>query len=295
MLDNTKSEHKQSTSRLKRMLHSKSNVAPLGQQRQNTKDHRQKGVQISSPILHHSTSIYSLASPTRTSFEVQSMAAAVSCYEDLYQQGPSSFCVTNTVPPSKPRGRRSHSVHHTSHPTLFNSYGARSHLPPMPAPPLPPLVSTVATTSKDDHWRRHSCSSTAHCASQEPPSAAAIAVAQAITSPSCPSLTTKASLAANAASSVSLSSVSSPPPSTITLEKSRSTPLRPHSKIKTYNVSSGKKRLQRHGSDTTLPSASQLERDLEKKKRQQELEDLISGRRGSTLKLSLTPKNTLLN
>ncbi|SAM04789.1 hypothetical protein [Absidia glauca] len=407
MLDNNKSDHKQTSSRLKRMLCNKSNVAPLGHNNSKDFDHRQqqKMVQISSPVLQHSTNIYSLASPTRTSFEIQghSMDAAVSYYDDLYQplsppppipfgrsrptqqQGPSSssttpFCTTNTIKPvtpsaahttpsttvriTPPRGRRSHSVHHTSHPdpTLHVKYGLRSHLPPMPTPPLPPTISrkpgtdltpakkkkntviqgTNLDNDKDDkHWRRHSCSSTAqhhhhhhhrsrssHKQDVEPPlpTPAAMAISSStnttapsfttslsggssssssLTSPPSSLLLAKASPAANAAlasSSVSLSSLasSSPPPtpSIITLEKSRSTPLRPHSKIKTYNVSpttaTTKKRLQRYGSDTTLPSATQLERDLEKKKRQQELEDLISGRRGSTLKLSLTPKNTLL-
>ncbi|KAI9302937.1 hypothetical protein BJ944DRAFT_269170 [Cunninghamella echinulata] len=114
------------------------------------------------------------------------------------------------------------------------------------------------------------------------------------------------------------SSLSSSCSSSFRLEKSKSTPLKSHSKIKTYNVQSSNSLSsspQRHTSTSTprrkhgssggnsrfslsqprMNPSLQLERDLEKRKRQQELEDLISGRRGSTLKLTITPKNTLLN
>ncbi|KAI8341108.1 hypothetical protein BC941DRAFT_415868 [Chlamydoabsidia padenii] len=128
-------------------------------------------------------------------------------------------------------------------------------------PPLPPLPSTAIKYSKSKKkLKRHSLSSS-------PPQLVNEGTTKLFPSP------------AALASPRLLSKAPSP-------QQSRSTPLR--SKIKTYNVSTTSS--QRHGSDRIAG----LERGLEKKKRQQELEDLISGRRGSTLKLTLTPKHTLL-
>ncbi|KAI9483353.1 MAG: hypothetical protein EXX96DRAFT_557884 [Benjaminiella poitrasii] len=64
---------------------------------------------------------------------------------------------------------------------------------------------------------------------------------------------------------------------TLVVESSKSTPLR--NRIKIYNAPQQKKKNARFPED-----------DLEKQRKIQELEDLITGRRGSTLKLTLTPK-----
>ncbi|ORZ23458.1 hypothetical protein BCR42DRAFT_404808 [Absidia repens] len=247
-----------------------------------------------------------------------------------------------------PHGRRSSSLHYNSRP-LWNQPGASPSAPPPPLPSMAlkkthtdgsiapsnknatnstgESTTTFIKKGSSKGRRRHSCSSTTQEHQRQQRShmlqEAKKTPFNAVT-PSCSVLFSKASPAANAA--LAASSSSSPfsvppqqqqqshrrqcPPPILSLEKSRSTPLRSSTKVKTYNVSPttttipptpqrstsssisspNKRRSQRHDT-TTL----RTERVSERKRRQQELEDLISGRRGSTLKLSLTPKHTLLN
>ncbi|CAO3591164.1 unnamed protein product [Absidia cylindrospora] len=382
-MDNQK-HRKPTTSKLKRILHCKSNVSPLPPIDKDLGHTIDKASLISPPLLQHSTNIHSLASPSRSSFEIDHRPTAKTRRNDLCHplsppsyastqqktrqphssskannsQAISASCATkkshSTTTMSSPKvvtgtttphGRRSSSLHYNSRP-LWNQTSATTSAPP---PPLPSMAlkkthtdgsivpsnsnatktmgkSTSALTKKSNSKdkRRHSCSSTTQEHQRHQRShmlqEAKKAPFNAVT-PSCSILFSKASPAANAA--LAASSSPSPfsispqqqqqtsrrqcPPPILSLEKSRSTPLRSSTKVKTYNVSptttkqptpqrstsssSPNKRRSQRPDTTTL----RTERDLERKRRQQELEDLISGRRGSTLKLSLTPKHTLLN
>ena len=167
-------------------------------------------LKISSPVLQHSSSIYSLVSPIRTTFS-------------NYDQ---------PIPPSPLSRRR------PERPVTEESY-------------------VKAKTSASN--RRHSCSSTV--------------IYSDIEDDKKPKSTFKCKLRDRRRSSTKSGS-SSAAASVVSIEPciSKSTPLL--HKVKTYNV--GKKEL--------------TQDELEKQRKMKELEDLITSRRGSTLKLTLTPK-----
>ncbi|SAM01958.1 hypothetical protein [Absidia glauca] len=316
--------HTPTSSKLKRILPKKSkvNVSPLSQVTDDIRSGKDLAMsKNTSPILQPPQPPYGNYSAKPSSRNIKgsmpttTRTSSISCNTKVP--------VTMATPVS--RSRRSHSLHYTSQPTslLLNQATARSPSPPPPLP-LSPLANTITYQSIPSHkkttnttkpskmkLKRHSISSTTHPHKQAQPQRSRTLILEdemKKQSPRTPSAAAVAALTPTAPSRllskapVTPPSPSRPTPSLPSLQKSRSTPLRPFSKIKTYNVSSTPLKptpststsasTQRHRSVRT-PS-SRLERGLEKKKRQQELEDLISGRRGSTLKLSLTPKHTLM-
>ncbi|KAI9326812.1 hypothetical protein BD770DRAFT_334574 [Pilaira anomala] len=177
-------------------------------------------LQISPPVLQHSTSIYSLVSPTRTAF--------------------------TSIYSSKENGKE----------IPYELYQPLS-----PPPPIPQQRTVTSTTG-----RRHSCSSTVIYKQQD-----TITVKQ----PKCEltqvSKTFRSKLrerrrsskvGSTSSAAATIASIEEP-----CMEASKSTPSR---KVKTYNV------------PKTI--------SIEKQRKMQELEDLITGRRGSTVRLTLTPK-----
>ncbi|KAI9246429.1 hypothetical protein EDC94DRAFT_550658, partial [Helicostylum pulchrum] len=186
-------------------------------------------LQISPPILQHSTSIYSLVSPTRTAFS------------HVY---------------SKDNGRE----------IPYELYQPLS--PPPPIPQQKKYVMAAASNA----GRRHSCSSTVIYKQQQLQQDIITVKHSKCELTQIKTFRSKlrerrrsSKVGSTSSAAATIASIEEP-----CVEASRSTPLR---KVKTYNVPK---------KNTTI--------DVEKQRKMQELEDLITGRRGSTLKLSLTPK-----
>lgn len=253
-------------------------------------------LQISPPILQHSTSIYSLVSPTRTAFaNVYSNERKKDIPFELYQP--------HSPPPPIPQQKSPWSSTPNS---LSPAPQRRAKIPvrreferPMhPLDLVPDMVQeknpnrsrnadvrrTVATDPREQipedyvmavtstAGRRHSCSSTA-IYKQQPHTIPIKPQKSELTH--VKSLRTKIKERRRSSKVGSSFSTSSAAATFALLEQpcmeaSKSTPLR---KIKTYNV----------------PKKNPVI-DVEKQRKMKELEDLITGRRGSTLKLTLTPK-----
>lgn len=190
-------------------------------------------LEISPPILQHSTSIFSLVSPTRTHN-----------LNDLYHPLAS--------PPPVPKS------HYAT-----NKTNARYTLA---SDPREHSRKKSTSTSKPAPARRHSYSTTPMYIKPQKkvpevkqPPASELKYVKSIRK-----------IPERRRSSVSQKSGTSSAAASIQPTASKSTPLK---KVKTYNV---QKKL--------------TPQEKEKLRKMQELEDLISGRRGSTLKLTLTPK-----
>ncbi|CAO3649005.1 unnamed protein product [Mucor fragilis] len=234
-------------------------------------------LEISSPILQHSTSIFSLVSPTRTAFQTfyndrNQNEIPYELYQPLSPPPPvprqkSPYSTTtntaNSVSPS-PHRQLSNTTHNARqnferpmHPLEVSQRqqqeqnGRPINNPMRHADARRTLASDprviVGNPEKKKSNRRHSCSSTMYKAVEKEAN------------------TSKSLLRKGRRSS----KVGTWSPSAASIEPcaSKSTPH----KVKTYNV----------------PKKTE---DIEKERKMQELEDLITGRRGSTLKLSLTPK-----
>ncbi|KAL9539803.1 hypothetical protein MBANPS3_010055 [Mucor bainieri] len=232
-------------------------------------------LEISPPILQHSTSIFSLVSPTRTAFQT--------FYNDKNQNEiPYELYQPLSPPPPVPRQKSPYSsttISPAPHRQLSNVTATHRQNFERPMHPLevpqrqqqqqngrpmnnpmrhvdarrtlasdPRVI--VNSPEKKKSNRRHSCSSTMYKAVEK----------EASSSNNSKSLLRKGRRS---------SKVGTWSPSAASIEPcaSKSTPH----KVKTYNV----------------PKKTE---DIEKERKMQELEDLITGRRGSTLKLSLTPK-----
>lgn len=289
-------------------------------------------LQISPPILQHSTSIYSLVSPTRTAFTniyTPSDGSKKEIPFELYQplsppppipqhkspwasnQGPNSL---SPAPPPQQQRRANpirREFERPMHPLEFvpdvvpvNNNKERNPNKARYAD----ARRTVATDPRGEQQadedyvkaatsnknRRHSCSSTVIYKQQDQ---IRIPIKEAQQPQQPQQQQQKSELArvksfrsklkerrrsSKVASSYSTSSsVAATTVAAIdhqpcmVMEVSKSTPLRGGvGKVKTYNV----------------PKRLNTIQDVEKQRKMQELEDLISGRRGSTLKLTLTPK-----
>ncbi|KAI9245321.1 hypothetical protein BY458DRAFT_528924 [Sporodiniella umbellata] len=181
-------------------------------------------LKISSPVIQHSTSIYSLVSPIRTSF------------------------APHEHPMPSPLGQRQQSE-------MLN--GSRTGI----AASTAAIAVERYTTEKQPSNRRHSCSSTLNY------NDGLLIPPPAPKSTFYNKLRDRRRSHTKSGSSSAAASVTNVEPST-----SKSTPLL--QKVKKYNLDKKK--------------ASKDE--LEKLRKTRELEDLITGRRGSTVKLTLTPK-----
>lgn len=262
-------------------------------------------LQISPPILQHSTSIYSLVSPTRTVFtNVYSSNGNTEIPYELYQPISS--------PPPIPEHKSSWSTSTTPNSTLPTPQRSRAlptrrefERPMHPLDFVPDEVNendsssspskyidsrkTMTVDTRDQYVvveqakntyktnRRHSCSSTAIYKQQKQQQQDKVL----ITKPAKVELEHAKSFRSklkerrrsgkvNSSYSTAASIASLDLPC---LEPSKSTPTR---KVKTYNV-----------------PKKEVIVDADKRRKVQELEDLITGRRGSTLKLTLTPKRLI--
>ncbi|KAI8875881.1 hypothetical protein K501DRAFT_289174 [Backusella circina FSU 941] len=245
---------------------------------------------ISSPILQHSTSIYSLVSPTRTAFtSIYSTTNSNELPFQLYQPVsppppiPAQYITTpNSVSPAprrqyfdfKEEQDKDQEVHPLDLPPTTPRYDTpsqhltqqRRNLPPMRNPQVRQTVATDIRTHNDMsetvptgcvrlNNRRHSCSSTTIYKQPNDNNNNVVTLRKLRERRRSSKVGPT-----NAASSIEKM-----------METSKSTP---HHKVKTYN----------------LRRAILSPEEVEKQKKIQELEDLITGRRGSTLKLTLTPK-----
>ncbi|KAI8637623.1 hypothetical protein BD408DRAFT_486109 [Parasitella parasitica] len=231
-------------------------------------------LEISPPILQHSTSIFSLVSPTRTAFhafcdEKNQNEMPYELYQPLSAPPPipqqkSPFAKkmpakVNSISPSPRRhlianGSKQNLKRpvHTLEVSQQQQQNTRSTNNPMRHAEARRTVASdprvvKGNSEKKKSSRRHSCSSTIYKDAEKEASSGSKFLLKGLRS----------------------SKVGAWSPSVASVEPctSRSTP----SKIKAYNVQSKTD-------------------DVEKQRKIQELEDLITGRRGSTLKLSLTPK-----
>ncbi|KAK4511045.1 uncharacterized protein ATC70_012252 [Mucor velutinosus] len=242
-------------------------------------------LEISPPILQHSTSIFSLVSPTRTAFQTfyndrNQNEIPYELYQPLSSPPPipqqkSPYLTTNTansVSPSPHRqlsnvtashnarqnfGRPMHPLEVSQQQQQQQQIGRSINNPMRHVDARRTLASDprmlVGSSEKKKSNRRHSCSSTMYKSVEKEAN-------NNNSSSSSKSLLRKGRCS---------SKVGTWSPSAASIEPcaSKSTPH----KVKTYNV----------------PKKTE---DIEKERKMQELEDLITGRRGSTLKLSLTPK-----
>ncbi|KAI8091130.1 uncharacterized protein B0P05DRAFT_528917 [Gilbertella persicaria] len=238
---------------------------------------RKGQIHISSPILQHSTSIYSLVSPTKNSFSSFR-------YDELYQPLTSPPPIPqqpNSISPSPRRDSRPMRSH-----TTMSTCSSSSSPPPRPTHPLDMVYlderipirhvesRRTVTTDPREHpqkstkTRRHSCSSTLGFKQQQQSTKnTELAPCKSFKS----KLKDRRRSSSKSNATISAASAAATASIELSMETSKSTPLR---KIKTYNV------------PKKLVSAEEEERQ----RKMQELEDLITGRRGSTLKLTLTPK-----
>lgn len=257
-------------------------------------------LQISPPILQHSTSIYSLVSPTRTAFtNIYSNEKGKDIPFELYQplsppppipqqKSPWSSSTPNSLSPAPQRRamipvRREYErpMHpldlvpdmtcpQERNPNRSRNADARRTVATDPREQISEdyVMAVTSTTG-----RRHSCSSTVIYKQQQQN---AITIKQQKSELThVKSLRTKIKERRRSSKVGSSFSTSSAAATFASLEQpcmevSKSTPLR---KVKIYNVPK---------KNTGI--------DVEKQRKMQELEDLITGRRGSTLKLTLTPK-----
>ncbi|KAG2235398.1 hypothetical protein INT48_005748 [Thamnidium elegans] len=252
-------------------------------------------LQISPPILQHSTSIYSLVSPTRTAFShVYSKDNGKEIPFELYQplsppppipqqKSPyTSLKVPNSISPAPRKinpARREYErpMHPLDLVPDMSPIKERNHNRTRNADrrtvatdPREQISEEYVMAATSNTGRRHSCSSTVIYKQQQQD---IITVKQ----PKCELIQIKSfrsklrerrrssKVCSTSSAAATIASIEEP-----CVEASRSTPLR---KVKTYNVPK---------KSTTI--------DVEKQRKMQELEDLITGRRGSTLKLTLTPK-----
>lgn len=256
-------------------------------------------LQISPPVLQHSTSIYSLVSPTRTAF------TSIYSSKENSREIPYELYQPLSPPPPIPQQRSPYSSQskapNSLSPAPRNNTRAidqQTNKPTHPLELVPDISSisirqernpnrsryadarkTVATDPRGEKvsedyvlavtsttGRRHSCSSTVIYKQQD-----TITVKQ----PKCEltqvSKTFRSKLrerrrsskvGSTSSAAATIASIEEP-----CMEASKSTPSR---KVKTYNV------------PKTI--------SIEKQRKMQELEDLITGRRGSTVRLTLTPK-----
>ncbi|KAI8363789.1 hypothetical protein EDC96DRAFT_511752 [Choanephora cucurbitarum] len=227
---------------------------------------RKGQLQISSPILQHSSNLYSVISPTINGFPYIN-------YEELYQP-------TSPPPPvpHQPNSVSPSPYHQRRRPTRDLS------IPPsyLSTPQSPPPFDcdeitedsriTIASEPCEykappaKHNRRHSCSST--IVKLQPSKSSDSGSNKSIRSKLKERRNRSKSNAANTASAAAAATANVTPPLP-PLKPSRSTPSR---KVKTYNV------------------AKDTAKDEERQRRMLELEDLISTRTERTLKLTLTPK-----
>jgi hypothetical protein len=265
--------------------------------------------QISPPILQHSTSIYSLVSPTRTAFtniyspNDNRKEIPFELYQPLsppppipQQKSPWSAPPTNSLSPAPQQQRKVNKVRREferpMHPLDFvpdmSTAGQQDRNPNRAK--YADARRTVATDPREqtedyvkavlsNKNRRHSCSSTVIYKQQQQQYDQMIPMKQQqqktdiARGKSFRSKLRERRRSSKVGSSYYSTSSSSAAASIEQpcLEASKSTPLR---KVKTYNV----------------PKKHNTVQDAENERKMQELEDLISGRRGSTLKLTLTPK-----
>lgn len=260
-------------------------------------------LQISPPILQHSTSIYSLVSPTRTAFtSIYSNDKNKDIPFELYQplspplpvpqqRSPWSSAPPNSLSPAPQRRtmmpvrrefeRPMHPLDlvpdmtQERNPNRSRNAEARRTVATDPREQISEDYVMAVTSNTG---RRHSCSSTViykqqHQQQQQQNTVSIKPLKSELTHGK--SLRTKLKERRRSSKVGSSFSASSAAATFASLEQpcmeaSKSTPLR---KIKTYNV-----------------PKKNIAIDVEKQRKMQELEDLITGRRGSTLKLTLTPK-----
>ncbi|KAI7894524.1 uncharacterized protein EV154DRAFT_498070, partial [Mucor mucedo] len=256
-------------------------------------------LQISPPILQHSTSIYSLVSPTRTAFtSIYSNDKSNDIPYELYQplsppppipqqRSPWSSTPPNSLSPAPQRRtmmpvrrefeRPMHPLDlvpdRTQERNLNRSRNAEARRT-VATDPREQISEDYVMAVTSNTGRRHSCSSTVIYKQQQQQSTISIKPPKNELTHG-KSLRTKIKERRRSSKVGSSFSASSAAATFASLEQpcmeaSKSTPLR---KIKTYNV-----------------PKKNVAVDVEKERKMQELEDLITGRRGSTLKLTLTPK-----
>lgn len=255
-------------------------------------------LQISPPILQHSTSIYSLVSPTRAAFtgaygaNGNKKEIPYELYQPLSPPPPipqqmspwsppnsvsplPSFYQHRLIPTRKNSERPMHPLDLSNNelpvsnsqqircPNRMRYADARRTVATDPREQLP-----KQSFSKKSN-RRHSCSSTTAYNQQQQQQQQQKQVLKEKPTDLSNGKSFRSKLKDRRYSSKVGSSSAA---ASIEVQPSKSTPsLR---KIKTYNV----------------PKKIGSAEDVEKQRKMQELEDLISGRRGSTLKLTLTPK-----
>lgn len=230
---------------------------------------------ISPPVLQHSTSIFSLVSPTRTAFHTfyndrnqneipyelyqpMSPPPPIPQQKSQYLTNTSTTTPANSVSPSphrhltNPRQNFERPMRPMEVSQQQQQQNGRSMNNPMRHADARRTVASdprvlIDTCEKKKSNRRHSCSSTMYKATEKEAN------------------NHSKSLLRKGCRSSKVGTWS--PAASIEPCASKSTPH----KVKTYNV----------------PKKTE---DVEKQRKMQELEDLITGRRGSTLKLSLTPK-----
>ena len=249
---------------------------------------------ISAPILQHSSSIYSLVSPTRSLPSENGWRKGQDTQPCMLSppatpsprpwkgsnvthtsSAPGMQEMTATSPTSSPwacpfsRHMLAHSALAAHYHRIQNLTERISSLPPTPSTSalrkraeqkgLIPDHGMPDPLCEDSFIRRHSCSSTACRVSS--------GTKQKRVAPG----------ASPAATAAAFAAMPSRPPIPM---QSKSTPLH---KVKTYNV---------HGSTPQKRPSPKVKQpqEIEQQRKMQELEELISGRRGSTLKFSLTPK-----
>ncbi|KAL0089365.1 hypothetical protein J3Q64DRAFT_1728263 [Phycomyces blakesleeanus] len=251
-------------------------------------------IPISSPILQHSTSIYSLVSPVRADFDDYALDELLAQYQPMkiplekpFQRlqtpeytnslspAPRSSSSEEDIPVTSPRARKMKTCSHNQQAPAecYDLSHDKAHKKSK-NPARPSL-------------RRHSCSSTdilrQHYSQQlAPPMTAPLRTSSkpnlALEIPVDGTPHTESSR--RSASSAAAAAAALPSSPTMGCSSSKSTPLR---KIKTYNVHAKSKKA-------VSPEKPKSVHDVEQERRRQILEDLISGRRGSTLKFTLTPE-----
>ncbi|KAI9025955.1 hypothetical protein CLU79DRAFT_743883 [Phycomyces nitens] len=252
-------------------------------------------IPISSPILQHSTSIYSLVSPVRADFDDYALDELLAQYHQptkISVEKPFQRLRTPEDPNSLSPAPRSSSSEEDIPvtPARGRKMKTSSHSQKAPAECYDLSHDKAHKKSKNParpSLRRHSCSSTDILRQQYsqqlvPPMTAPLRTSSkpnlALEIPADNSYRTETSRPS--ASSAAAAAAALPSSPTAGFSSSKSTPLR---KIKTYNVHAKSKKA-------VNPDKPKTVQDVEQERRRQILEDLISGRRGSTLKFTLTPE-----
>ncbi|KAI8368939.1 hypothetical protein BD560DRAFT_424197 [Blakeslea trispora] len=244
---------------------------------------RKGQLQISSPILQHSSNLYSIVSPTKNGFSHLS-------YEELYQPSsppPPIPQQPNSVSPS-PYYQRRRPTRDTL-PPHTPTYLPTPQTPTQPSSQLLDYISnnqldaeSRITVSSDpceyrtsrptlsEQNRRHSCSSA--IVKPQPTKSSDSGSSKSLRNKFKERRSRSKSNAANTASAAAAAAATAsatPPSPPLVIKPSTSTPSR---KVKTYNI------------------AKDAAKEEERQRRMLELEDLISTRTERTLKLTLTPK-----